>query len=92
MARQSIADDIAAQTCWKYIHGGFNEENNVQIYNIIHKVFSDKYLAILMTVDIAYRIGYAKSALMNYMSEVTYKIKKKRIRDNVALIRSENGI
>ena len=91
MARQRLTDDIAAQTCWKYLHGGFDEKTNIQIYDIVHQVIPDKNIAIRMMFEISYHIGYAKSNLMDYMSEVTYKIKKKRIRDKLVLIRSENG-
>lgn len=96
MARQSITNDIAAQICWRYLHGGLGEKCNKIINTIVHKVFPNKNIAIRMVLDIAYRIGYAKSELMDEMCERIYKIKKKRIRDKIVEIiprfeRSENG-
>lgn len=81
MARQSIINDRAAHICWLYLHGGLTEQANITVHDIAHFVCPEKYTAITMILEIAYREGYAKSALMNDMSEVTYKKKKKRIRD-----------
>lgn len=83
MARQNLIDDKAAQICWKYLHGEFDEKINATIHDIAH-YNTDKEIAITMIFDIAYRIGYAKSDLMLYMSETTYKIKKKLLRNRLA--------
>lgn len=95
MSRQSMTSDIAAQICWQYLHGGFDETTNEKIYDIAYSVVKNKHLLITFVFEIAYRIGYAKSALMNEMSEVTYKLKKQRIRDELVATlggeRSENG-
>lgn len=81
MSRQSIVDDTAAQICWLYLHGELTEQGNIKVHDISHCICHDKYIAITMILEIAYRIGYAKSGLIYYMSEVTYKKKKKWIRD-----------
>ena len=92
MARQSITNDIAAQICWQYLHGGFKAKTNEQIHRIINQSFSNKSIAIRMVLDIAYRIGYAKSELMDYMGERCYKEKKKLIRDKLVLeLNGERG-
>lgn len=83
MARQSLANDVAAQICWKYLHGGFNEAVNERIYYIVYSVVGRKKLIPQFVFEIAYRVGYAKSALADELSEVTYKIKKKRIREEL---------
>ena len=83
MSRQSIANDIAAQICWNYIHGGYDEETNEKIYYQIHSIIPNRDIAIRMLLEIAYRIWYANSLLADYMSEVTYKIKKKQMRDKL---------
>lgn len=94
MSRQRIIDDKAAQICWKYLHGEFDEKTNVAIHDIVHH-YIDNIIAITMIFEIAYSIGYAKSNLMDDMSEVTYKKKKKRIRDELVMKvnceRRENG-
>lgn len=94
MSKQSLINDKASHICWKYLHGEFDEETNIAIHNVAHYK-TDKTIAITMILDIAYRIGYAKSDLMQYMGENTYKKKKKRIRDKlvsmVNLEGSENG-
>lgn len=81
MARQSIINDRAAHICWLYLHGGLTEQANITVHDIAHFVCPEKYTAITMILEIAYRCGYAKSDLTEQMSEVTYKKKKKRIRD-----------
>lgn len=87
MSRQSLTDDKASQICWKYLHGGFDEKTNVAIHDIIHHN-TDKRIAITMILEIAYRIGYAKSYLTKDMSECTYKIKKKLLRNKlVAMVK-----
>ena len=82
MARQRLIDDKASQICWKYLHGNFAEETNAAIHDIAHHN-NDKITAVTLIFEIAYRIGYAKSYLSQYMGETTYKIKKKRIRDKL---------
>lgn len=87
MSRQRLIDDKASQICWKYLHGEYDGKTNAMIHGIAHKN-ADNMIAITMIFEIAYRIGYAKSYLMQYMSEVTYKKKKKRIRDKlVAMVK-----
>lgn len=81
MSRQSIINDRAAQIAWKYFHGELSQASNEAVYNIAHDVFHDRKIEITMLLEIAYREGYAKSDLADDMSEVTYKRKKKRIRD-----------
>ena len=76
MARLCIMEDIPAQICWQYLHGGFDEVTNVGIYNIVYSILPDKRIAIRMILEIAYRIGYGKSELMDDMSEVSYKKRK----------------
>jgi hypothetical protein len=83
MARQSIINDRPAHIAWEYLHGHFQQEVNETIDNIVHIAVPDKNKAIRMLLDIAYRIGYGKSELAYCMSEVTYKKKKKWIRDTL---------
>lgn len=94
MSRQRLIDDKGSQICWKYLHGDFDEKTNVAIHYIAHRN-TDKIIAITMLFEIAYRIGYAHSNLAQCMSETTYKIKKKRLRDELVLVvnyeGSENG-
>ena len=85
MSRLRLIDDKAAQICWEYIHGEFDEETNVAIYNIAH-LNTNHIIAITMILEIAYRIGYAKSYLAPYMSEVTYKEKKKGLRNKLVSV------
>ena len=84
MPRQSIFDDKAAQICWQYLHDEYDKETNVDIWCIVCLEFPETPIAIAIIREIAYRCGYAKSELAEYMSEVTYKKKKKRIRDMLA--------
>ena len=82
MARQNLIDDKAAQICWRYLHGEFDEKTNASIHDIVH-YNTDKRIAITMVLEIAYRIGYAKSSLLEDMTESTYKRKKKSTRDKL---------
>lgn len=82
MSRQCLINDKASQICWLYLHGEFDEKTNIDISDIAHKNI-DKRFAIPMVFEIAYRIGYAKSELMQYMSETTYKRKKMQIREKL---------
>lgn len=91
MARLSIFEDAVAQMCFKYIHGELDTETNEKMWKAIHEGVEHNE-AIYFCFEIAYRIGYSRSHLADAMSEVTYKKKKKAIRDNVLKIeRSENG-
>ena len=83
MSRVCMAEDVAAQICWRYFHGGFDGDTNETIYTIVHSIIPDKAQAIRMLFEIAYRIGYAKSQLQTFMGEITYKLKKKWIRDTI---------
>jgi hypothetical protein len=83
MSRLGITQDRPAHIAWVYLHRGFPQKVNEKIYSIVHITIPDKNKAIRMLHDIAYRICYGKSELAGCMSEVTYKIKKKWIRDTL---------
>lgn len=89
MARLSITNDTVARLCYEYMHGQLDAKTNEKIYNSACEVVDRKY-AIPFVFEIAYRLGYAHSELADFMSEVTYKQKKKAIRENIKKIeRSE---
>lgn len=83
MSRLGFMQDRPAHIVREYLHRGFPQKVNEKIYSIVHIAVRDKSKAIRMLHDIAYRIGYGKSELAGCMSEVTYKIKKKWIRDTL---------
>lgn len=83
MSRLRMCEDTVAQVCIKYIHGELDESMNQKIWKAIHDVVKHEQ-TIHFAFEIAYRIGYARSYLADAMSEVTYKIKKKAIRDKIA--------
>ena len=91
MPRLSLFNDTAAHLCYEYLHGTLDETTNEKIYDIVHEAV-DQSVAGAYVFEIAYRIGFAKSQLADVISEVTYKKKKKAIRDKIAsLKRSKNG-
>lgn len=93
MSRSSIMQDIPAQICWEYLHGGCDKYIVEDIRSIISIALPNVSLAPIMIYEIAYRIGYVKSKLASYMSETTYKKKKKWCRNTIEWIfaeRSEN--
>lgn len=91
MARLSLFNDTVAHLCCEYLHGTLDATINEKIYNAVHEV-ADQRMASVYVFEIAYRIGYVKSQLADIMSEVTYKKRKKSIRDKIALLeRSKNG-
>ena len=83
MARLSIFDDTVAHICWKYIHGEYGAKINETIYYATAEIVPYQWEIYIFIMEIAYRTGYANSILGREMSEVTYKKKKKAIRDNI---------
>ena len=81
MSRVNIMQDIPAQICWEYINGNMRKEDKREIRDMVLIAVPNKRLANQMIYEIAYRVGFAKSNLSKYMSEVTYKQKKKWVRD-----------
>jgi hypothetical protein len=89
MSRDSIMQDIPAQMCWEYLNGGLRRSTKQEIRDIVIIAIPNKRLVTQMIKDIAYRVGYAKSAFASRMSEKTYKIKKQWIRDTIRTIDKE---
>ena len=89
MARLKLFNDSVVHLCYKQLHGGCGEDTNEKIYKAVHDVVGQRD-ATMYVFEIAYAIGYAKSALQDFVSETTYKKKKKAIRENILkIIRSE---
>ena len=93
MARLSIFNDTVAQLCYDYLHGTLDETTNEKIYEAVHSVVDQKDAGAYV-YEITYHIGYVNSQLADVISEVTYKKRKKQIRDKLALINGlqENNI
>jgi hypothetical protein len=89
MSRLRRFDDTVAHLCYEYLHGDCDEPTKVKIYEAVHSVVSQKD-APMYVFEIAYAIGYAKSALQDFVSETTYKKRKKAIRDRLAEILQDN--
>ena len=85
MGRLRIFDDTIAHICWDYLHGTLDEVTNEKIYDAVHQAVGQTD-AIIYVFEIAYHIGYAKSLLIDVISETTYKKKKKTVRDRIALL------
>lgn len=83
MPRLSLFNDTVAHLCFEYLQGTLDATTNEKIYNAVHEVV-DQRVASMYVFEIAYRIGYAKSQLADYISEVTYKNRKKAIRRKIS--------
>lgn len=85
MARLSIMNDSVAHLCWRYVNKECDVNLAIEICTTTLPITNyDVRTAYLFIYEMAYRIGYAKSNLSDCMSETTYKIKKKQIRDILA--------
>lgn len=94
MSRVGIIQDIPAQICWEYCHGGLSKSDKTIVRSIVFIAIPNRRKVKQFIREIAYRIGYAKSNFSNLMSEVTYKKKKQWCRNLIIkeiAERNENG-